>query len=296
MSTVTQFTHAVAPTRTTLADKAMLVRLKRSMFSPFIADKVATQQVEVANGVANAGRYRKHLLKDGVYFNATQKAYGAIYDFHIKHTLPWLDDGLRMLPSAMYMDYVAEMRKLESEAARCVAMLEQNWYAEVTHDSSRLGAMFNQADYPADIASKYGVSLQFLPVPSAGDFRVAIDPADEASLEQAIKDAEGNVASYVIDQLLEPLRRAAAKLSVPIGQEGAIFRDSLIENMVEVAERLPRLNINNDPTLAKAINDVRDLANHYNSNIDLLREAPIIRESAANKVKELVNNLAGLGF
>jgi hypothetical protein len=156
--------------------------------------------------------------------------------------------------------------------------------------------MFNQADYPADIASKYGVSLQFLPVPSAGDFRVAIDPADEASLEQAIKDAEGNVASYVIDQLLEPLRRAAAKLSVPIGQEGAIFRDSLIENMVEVAERLPRLNINNDPTLAKAINDVRDLANHYNSNIDLLREAPIIRESAANKVKELVNNLAGLGF
>lgn len=296
MSTVTQFTHAVAPTRTTLADKAMLVRLKRSMFSPYIADKVATQQVEVANGVSNAGRYRKHLLKDGVYFNATQKAYGAIYDFHIKHTLPWLDDGLRMLPSAMYMDYVAEMRKLESEAARCVAMLEQNWHTEVAHDSSRLGAMFNQADYPADIASKYGVSLQFLPVPSAGDFRVAIDPADEASLEQAIKDAEGNVASYVIDQLLEPLRRAAAKLSVPIGQEGAIFRDSLIENMVEVAERLPRLNINNDPTLAKAINDVRDLANHYNSNIDLLREAPIIRESAANKVKELVSNLSGLGF
>lgn len=294
MSNIAQFTHYQAPARTTLADKAMLVRVKRSMFNPYASDNRATHQVEAANGVAQAGRFNKHLLKQSSRFKTVQQAFGALYDYHIKHTLPWLDDGLRMLPSEVYPDYTENMRKLQNEAKQAVDNLANNWHSEIAQDSFRLGPLFNSDDYPVDIASKYGVNIQFMPVPSAGDFRVDIDPSDAASLEQAIKDAESGVAGYIIDQLLDPLRAAANKLSVPIGEPGAIFRDSLIENLVEVTERLPRLNINDDPQLAKAIDDVRQLAGKYVANIDVLRENPVSRENASDKVKELVGNLAGM--
>lgn len=288
------FAHHTLQAPSTLADKAMLVRLKRSQFHPYAADAKATTQVELANGVGAVGKFSKRLLKNSTRFNAVMQAFGAVYDYHIKHTLPWLDDGLRMLPSASYMEYTAEMRTLQSVAGRAVDELVQHWATEVTLDSLRLGPLFSADDYPGDVGSKFGINIQFLPVPSTGDFRVEIDPADAASLANAIKEAESGVARYIVDQLLEPLRAAAAKLSVPIGENGAIFRDSLIENLVEVTERLPRLNINNDPELARAIDEVRRTASQYRSNIDVLREAPVARETAANRVKELVDNLSGM--
>jgi hypothetical protein len=294
MTNIAQFTHYHTPAQATLADKAMLVRLKRSMFTPYASDDRATIQVEAANGVANAGKFNKALLKNSPLFKAAQQAYGAVYDYHFKHTLPWLDDGLRMLPSALYLEYAEGMRGLQAQAQQAVWNLGASWHNEVLADSYRLGNLFNAEDYPTDIESKYAVTLQFLPVPSTDDFRVAIDPADAASLDQAIKDAESGVATYIIGQLLEPLRAAASKLAVPIGEKGAIFRDSLIENLVEVTERLPRLNINNDSSIAIAINEVRALATKYASNIDVLREDAGSRDVAHAKVNELVKNFAGM--
>lgn len=295
MSNLT-YTHHPAPAPKTLADKAMLVRLKRSMFSAYAADTGATAQVEAANGVSRAGKFNKHLLKNSNRFKRVQQKFNELYDYHIKHTVPWLDDGLRMLPAALYFDYTTEVRRLEGEALTLVADLEAHWSAEVQADAIRLGPLFNMADYPADIASKYGIDVQFMPVPSANDFRVALDPDDLASLDNAIRDAETGASRYIIEQLVEPLRKMAEKLSVPIGEEGSVFRDSLVENVIEVTDRLPRLNINDDPEIAQAIAGVRSVVGKYTgSAMDQLRENPVAREAVKHQVDAIVAMFGGRG-
>lgn len=284
----------VTPMISTLADRAMLVRLKRSMWTGYAFDQSATIQVEQANGVGAVGRFNKKLMAKSSKFKAVIAAYNALYDYHQSVSLPWLDDGLRLLPSAMYFEYTQEMRALKDAAQRAVDALDSSWANEIAADQARLGPLFRASDYPASVADKFAVSLQFLPVPSSDDFRVAIDPNDAASLDNAILEAEAGVSKYIIEQLLEPLRAASTKLAVPIGEKGAIFRDSLIENLVEVTERLPRLNITSDHEIGRAINEVRDLAAGYARNIDSLREDAATRDVAHAKVKELVANLAGM--
>lgn len=290
------FTHFHAPTPKTLADKAMLVKLKRSMFSPYAADQTATVQVEVVNGVSKAGRFNKHLLKDSTRYKRVQQKFNELYDYHVKHTVPWLDDGIRMLPADLYFDYTSEIRRIEGEAFADLADLVAHWQAEVQADAVRLGPLFNPADYPADIASKFGIDIQFMPVPSANDFRVAISPDDQASLDNAIREAEAEVSRYIVEQLLAPLKRMAEKLSVPIGENGSIFRDSLVENVIEVTDRLPRLNINDDPEISRAISEVRQVVGKYaGSAMDQLRENQVARDAVKHQVDAIVAMFGGSG-
>ncbi len=290
------FTHFHAPAPKTLADKAMLVRLKRSMFSPYAADQTATVQVEAVNGVSRAGRFNKHLLKDSTRFKRVQQKFNELYDYHVKHTVPWLDDGIRMLPADLYFDYTSEIRRIEGEAMKDLADLVVHWQAEIQADSTRLGPLFNPADYPADIAGKFGIDVQFMPVPSANDFRVTISPEDISSLDNAIREAEAEVSRYVIEQLLGPLKKMAEKLSVPIGEDGSIFRDSLVENVIEVTDRLPRLNINDDPEISRAISEVRQVVGKYaGSAMDQLRENQVARDAVKHQVDAIVAMFGGRG-
>ncbi len=286
--------HFPTPQPKTLADKAMLVRLKRSMFEPYVTDKVATAAVEAQNGVHRAGRYNKHLLKDSKVFAKVQAAYYAVYDYHMKHTLPWLDDGLRMLPSHLYFEYTQEMHKRTADAEQAVRQLQAAWSAEILTDKPRLGPMFDIGDYPADITARFSINLQFLPVPSVGDFRVDIDPDDRQSLERAFIDVENNISTHIAKTMLEPVKAMVEKLSVPIGEKGAIFRDSLIENVVETVERLERVNISADAELTASLEDIRRAIGKYKGNIDALREVDTVRTQAHQEFDAIMANLKGL--
>ncbi len=86
------------------------------------------------------------------------------------------------------------------------------------------------------------------------------------------------------------------KLNKPIGTEGAIFRDTAVENVIEGLRRAKALNVNADQ-------DVDDMADHllqaidaYNFNKDALRESPIVREQAAIKLDAIAKKMAAYGL
>lgn len=287
-----------APMPKTLAEKAMLVRLTRGLFLADVTDKDATNLVEHSTGVRKVGRFRKKLLVNSVKFKNVVDAYTALYTYHQKHTLPWTDAGPRLLPATAYFDYTNEMRKLRAACDNVLSLLRVSWAQEVDEDRLRLGNMFVPSDYPADIGSRFYHELAFMPVPDAGDFRVTISPEDMESLENAIHAAERGATKHVIESLLEPLQSAAQKLSVPIGAKGAIFRDTLIENIAEVVDRLPGLDISEDPRVAEAIAKTKELVDAYYGREAELRESPLVRAKAASeaqaKVDDILKNFGGL--
>jgi len=274
-----------------LSDKAMLVKLKRGMFDPNVMDRTITENVEHQTGVKNGGRYKKRLLAESAIFKRVTEAWSALYTYHQQHTLPWTDNGPRLLPSCMYMEYTEAMRNLRAEADKRLKVLADNWYREVQHDSARLGIMYNPEDYPSDIASRFYHDIQFLPVPNTGDFRVQIDDADRMSLERAIAEAEANITSHLITELMEPLQRMAAKLAVPADQKGGVFRNTLIENVVETAERLKKLNVNNDPAMASMLDQVVSVAAQYHGKEDMLRGDTQARQQAATEAQTTIDNI-----
>jgi len=283
-------------TPTTLKDKAVLVRLKRGSVTAYRKDKSATEMVEQTVGRTHMGNFSKHLLKNSNNFKAVQTAMYDLYKYHVQNTLPWLDEGLRILPSNTYMEYTQEMDSYRALVQSAVRRLQYTWASEISQDAHRLGQLFNPDDYPdqSKLPDLFYVDLAFLPVPDTADFRVDISEQHKQSLTQAIHDAEQSAATHVLEQLLEPLQRMAEKLRVPIGEDGAIFRNSLTENLLDTAARMERINISEDQTIAAAIQQVKTLAKTAVLRTDQLRENPTIRQDTATEVEAMLANLGGL--
>ena len=81
---------------------------------------------------------------------------------------------------------------------------------------------------------------------------------------------------------------------MPIGDDGSVFRDSLIHNMVDVADRMGRVNVSDDPVIHERIQDLRSLVGVYANNKDVLRNSQSVREKAATQITDLMGQMQGL--
>jgi hypothetical protein len=279
---------------TTLADKALLVKLNRSLYQPYVFDAKATRMVEEASGVTKAGRYNKRLFRDSSVLKDTNEKFNLLYVTYIKRTVPWLDDGVRMVPNALYFELAHELRDLIVDAKAAADALARQWGAMVASDIQLLGAMANPADYctAEEVRAKFDAQVTFFPVPSAADFRIDVTEEDRAEMAKAISDAEANVGKYLMKEMLAPVKAFVNKLSVPIGLDGAIFRDTLIENIVDLVERLPKLNINRDPDVDATIAELKSVIDHFADNPDVLRESQDTRQSARDKMAVIEAKMA----
>jgi len=283
-----------------LDEKAVLVQVNRRMYSPNMHDKEESIKF-------GAGNVTKHLFegKDNIV-KETNAVFGALYKYVNDMTVPWAT-GVRLLNANLYMEFSTELRKHVDDANSAVDKLAANWDTAVQVDYNRMlriaqakgkPNLANINDYPdvQTLRSKYGVDVQYMPVPTADGFdpRLGMSAADQASVQDRVNDAEANGAKYVINQMLDPMSNAVEKLRVNIGDKGSFFRDSLIDNMVKVADRMGRINISDDPVVTERIKDLRALVGIYAKNKDVLRNSQSVRTKAATQIDNLVGQMAGL--
>lgn len=292
---VPQYQPHAAPQIKTLADKAMLVKLTRKMFSPYAFDKDATDIVTSQTGI-NAGRFNKHLFKrPNALVRKVNATFTAAYQYHKQHTLPW-ETGVDLLRADLYMEYTAQMRKHIDACNNAVSQLAAVWDQEVADDMAHLGSLAKLSDYPVDISRHYGIDVRFRPVPTVGDFRCGISDEDRASLERDIRDAEHAASAHVIESLLEPMTAAAKRLVEYQGNKGERFHAGTILNMLEVADRMAKVNISDDPVIAQRIADLRATVGQYATptGIEALKRSSTVRQTAKAQIDQLMANMAGL--
>ena len=104
----------------TLTEKAILVKLSIKQWSTSRFDKEVTATANKHyNAQDGAGRYTKVLIaRDAI--TEIRKSANEARTFHYENTLPWKDDGYRMLPSANYMDYTQAIRALKNKFEKAV--------------------------------------------------------------------------------------------------------------------------------------------------------------------------------
>jgi len=234
-----------------LNNDAMIVRLSISQWTARKFDKAATAKVAADYSVdSTAGRYNKVLIAKEAIQSITQ-ATSAARTFHYINTLPWDDGGGRILPAANFLTYSKEMRKLKEQFEKAIRDFIGNYDAYRTEASKKLGKMFNPADYPGtqEIAAKFKFGTDIEPIPSSGDFRVTLQDSDANKIK---KELEARVTERVAEatrDLYVRLNDVLGKFAEKLADKGAVFRDSLVENIVDLVNLLPKLNVGNDAKL-----------------------------------------------
>ncbi|BCH33189.1 hypothetical protein MesoLjLc_51190 [Mesorhizobium sp. L-8-10] len=279
-----------------LAAKAMLAGIKISMWAARKVDQKVTDETNRAhNADADAGRYNKALLSKHALSEIQEIAGRARRELYSR-TLPWADNGNRILSAAGYDEFTKAMRKLESDFADAVARFVAEYPSFVADAKARLNGMFNPADYPdaSEIAGRFKFKRQIWPMPQDSDFRVDMTAGEReriqaeiaAELGEAMRDAMKDVYQRIADTVGAMASKLAAfKPAEKKGDKSeGIFRDSLVENVRELAALLPSLNVTGDPALMAIAARMEKLTEH---DAEALREDSTLRREIADAAAEI---------
>jgi hypothetical protein len=171
----------------------MLCSLSISMRSARKQDPEASQEIAQRHGAqADAGRYHKVLLPKEALAEV-QKIVSDARQEHYFMTLPWDDNGYRVLPSAAYMDHAEKMRELSKRFTPAVDALAREFGNLVEQAKARLGGLFRPEDYPApkELRSKFCFETKAMPLPDAGDFRLTLGEEEKERIRPQMNIAVG---------------------------------------------------------------------------------------------------------
>ena len=239
-----------------IASSAVLIDLNISVWTARKLDKNVSKEIDINKGATTqAGNYNKHILAGADELERITKLATEIRDWHTRQTLPWSDAGTRLLPMANFFEYKDQMADYEEVFKERVDSFIKNYPNIITVMAFRLGNLFDRNDYPdADIiANRFKLKYTIMPVPEVGDFRVDVEQGMKEKLEQEYKNAYdervNNAMNDAWSRLHQTMARMVERLS---GDDKKIFRNSLVDNALELTGLLTKLNVTKDPKLEQA--------------------------------------------
>jgi hypothetical protein len=287
-----------------ITTKAMLVSLTIKAWSGAKIDKRVGQDVAAREGADNdAGHYSKKLVaKDAL---ADIKAISSkARAKHYEYTLPWSQDGGRILPSAVYAKHAAEMRQHEDDFELAVKAFMADYKGQILLAQRRLGSMFVEADYPdpQDIESKFAWEINVMPIPSGNDFRVSLSQDMTNAIRQDIEAKTGKAVQDATRSLFERVSKTISHMAESLEEYGEViengkvkkinpFRDSVVGNIQELVELLPVLNITGDSALTNITENIKKSL--LNASAKDLREDPALRREVAKDARKVLEDMEG---
>ena len=154
-----------------------------------------------------------------------------------------------------FFDYKQRLGEYETEFVEVVEDFLREYPTLVSAAAFQLGDLYNAEEYPHvdKLRDKFRFRYVFLPVPEVGDFRIDVNEEHKAELVKQYEQFYENKLSEAMNDTWERLHECLTKMSDKLaGDEKQIFRDSLVNNAVDLCALLTRLNVTNDSRLEMA--------------------------------------------
>jgi hypothetical protein len=280
-----------------IASSAMLVELSISAWTARKLDKKVSAQVDLdKHAKTRAGNYNKNLLAGTGFLDTINKYAASARHWHSTQTLPWSDNGLRLLPMSNFLAYKENLVTLEKNYQALVDKFIVAYPNLVSAAAFQLGDLFDRNEYPdaEKVATKFKFRVNYLPVPMAGDFRVDINEEAKAeiimSCEGLYKERLDNAMKDAWTRLHDCLLRMSERLADNENGDRKRIHDTLIDNAVELTLLLKHFNLTGDSSMETARTDLENAIKNHDA--DDLRESHMAREAVKTKVDAILSKFS----
>lgn len=280
-----------------LSSRAMLAVLSIKTWSPRKLDKQVTREVAQQKGVTGdpgqAGRYTKNLIPHSDSLEAIQTIVSQARQEFYHRTLPWSQDGSRILSADAYLDLQAVLGKLETDFKHAVQKFVQAYPNLQALAQTELAQLYDANDYPdaGRLPEKFRWKFNVLPLPDAQDFRVDLGDDLTAQMRSSI---EAEVNATVADAMQDAWKRLFERVGYVVERlddPTAVFRDSLLTGLRDLTATMRKLNLTNDTNLEHAIRDLEDRVLTHPP--DELRKNASTRQNVAADARAIHERMAG---
>ena len=285
-------------TRFNIDTCAMLVEVNVRQWTARKLDKSTTDEVLATKqaGSKGAARVNKNLLAGRPELETINQCVGAIRTYLYDVTLPWSDSGLRLLTTAKFMEFNQRMQEFEDKFNALVDDFVTTYPTLITAQAMALGDMFNRNEYPTpdDIKHRFDFRVNYMPVPTSGDFRVDVGNDAQAELQKKLaKLADERIENAMGDiktRLKDHLKRMSDRLTVDYTGHKAqprMFHASLLDTANELCSLAKDLNITGDKDLEEARIKLHEAVNGL--EVDDLRKDLDTRQAVKKDVDAILS-------
>jgi hypothetical protein len=266
----------------------MIVDVRISRYNGYKTDQKASNKlIREANAQAGSAIVSKRVVPKEALADITT-AYNALKAHRDKHTLPWSDKGPRIMTRNIFELFMSGFGELERQYNDAVEEFITVRYPPVRDQAAfRLGDLFNDTDYPPpeELRKKFRVDLDIDGITEPEDFRIALPEKElnqlKQTMEESINRRLGDAMQDVWLRIAELLEHYIEKMD----DDEAIFRDSTVNNLVDLMNILPGLNVTGDPKLKAIRQRIMNTIGSYQP--DDLRKGGDLRAAAAKEAREI---------
>jgi hypothetical protein len=266
----------------------MIVDVRMSRWNGYKTDpKASSKLTREANAQAGSAIVSKRVVPKEALADVTT-AYNALKAHRDHHTLPWSDKGPRIMTRNIFEIFMSGFGELERNFNAAVEEFITVKYPPVRDQAAfRLGDLFNDNDYPPpeELRKKFRVDLDIDGITEPEDFRIALPEKElnqlKQTMEESINRRLGDAMQDVWLRIAELLEHYIEKMD----DDEAIFRDSTVNNLVDLMNILPGLNVTGDPKLKAIRQRIMNTIGSYQP--DDLRKGGDLRAAAAKEAREI---------
>ena len=290
-----------------IASSAMTVELSMSIWTARKKDHKASDDVASMNaadkGVANV---TKNLLGNCDELIALQKFAGNLRNLHYSMTMPWSDNGQRLVTTMQYFKYNEVMTEMIDEGWRMVDDFLNVYEWKVMDAQAKLGAMFNRDEYPTRdaIRDKFAFRLSYEQLPdggNTGDWRLDLPHEAMQTLRTNYTDTFNLKIKGAMDdvwtRLHTNLTRLVRQLDVDEEGKGNRLYDTVFDQALSLTEMLGTCNVTGD-TQMEAMKRQLEQALHQADGapltVDKIKKSPTLREDTRAKLDAALSALPSL--
>jgi hypothetical protein len=248
-------------TTNNLSERAMIVRLAIGRWYGTVTDQGASRELaQQKHADPSMVSLRKQVIPRKALLEINSTTTEA-RELHRTLTLPWSDGGYRILSADGYFPYMEKMRALRERFAEAVESFlprYDEWYQKA---KGLLGDLLRQEDYPKsgeELRRRFYFRVRISPLSQAADFRVKLNQKDANHIRAEI---EADIRSDLATSMREPWERLyekVAHLAERLRSDGT-FRRANIDNLRELVEIIPMLNIVQDRNLDRISRECQKL-------------------------------------
>jgi hypothetical protein len=282
---------------------ALICEFTSSVWTARILDRKATGKVVDGAGAKSkdAARVNKNLLAGRTELGDIGQLVTAARNYVYDNTLPWSDNGQRLLIGARFTTFDARMEEYRAEFNTKVSAFVSLYPTLITAQAMALGDMFDRSDFPlaSEIEHKFAFTCEYANVPSAGDLRVDVGNQAQDELRAKLETmADKRVKTAMADvnaRFVAHLQRMADRLVTdtdpktgdPVNRR---FTETLVSSAFELCDLVGDYNLSGDPLLTLARKTLEDALAGVTA--DSLRTDAIKRDDVRKTVTSILGRFS----
>lgn len=283
-----------------LSEKVLLASLNVSCWTGRAFDEKATSKVaSSANVDTKAGRFNKALLpQKPEEFTALIQQGNAIRDKFRQMTLAYQQDGIRLMPVKVYVEWTEYLQKQVEIREKMVKTFVDAFPTLVLQAQIQLKTLFNKADYPlvTELPEKFTVANSFLPFTDVENLTLALNQADVDRLKVNIANSNAQSVAECNNEIVQRLFQAVMRLAQRSCSDANRFHDSVLRQLKDEVQLIPQLNFMDDQRINEFVNEASQLLIF---DAEAIRSSPVVKNNVSNQAVTLAENMAnsyGLAF